>query len=613
MKITQVQKSVSLLFLFTLLFSSLLSLAPSSQVNADGMILPTPGYDAYETNQKAFIIYDGKTEHLVLAVNVSGNADKFGWIVPVPNKPEVEATDAKIFDKLQKTTQPQKNLIEEIKFPDRFDRYYSSDYSAGLGEAKSSSSSVEVIEMKTIGVLDIAVLKTDDYNDLEKWINENGYQLPRIDLNIDTYTSPDDLINISDPADIQLHEESVTESTSTVTPDTTETTGSEQGIVHDSDSILDMAEATIRQYIDAGWYFVVMKVNDAALSTSPNYEYQMPAYDYDYYDYSRDNYDTFINPVKITFESTDMVYPLKISSRTDYAMGITLYTLTKGKYYVSNFDSPGCNESDLYSYDSIENFGQEQYYSEYNKYENKCSSFVLKFGTNLSKSEINDLTKNTGKDSWYEADESMYLAKHESDYMYPEDMVDDVIFSKQKGISANGINDGSMSFLNWISLPFVFTIYAPRNILFELVDSAEYSEGPAAFLFIALILALCIVSALISFGFKALIRRSKKKILKALLHIIQFPFVWIFSATLADTIAIIISVLMLLCGVSSDAALIDGIIGASKLSILFAVIFYRHQWVGSILFRKEIKKDGTQLKAKTIKNQDLKKTVKSKK
>jgi hypothetical protein len=60
---------------------------------ADGVFVWNQGVDLYEPSQKAAILYDDGIEELVLQVKYKGKASDFGWLVPLPSRPEVTAAD----------------------------------------------------------------------------------------------------------------------------------------------------------------------------------------------------------------------------------------------------------------------------------------------------------------------------------------------------------------------------------------------------------------------------------------------------------------------------------------------------------------------------------------
>lgn len=133
---------------------------------ADGMIVPPPYRKVSETAQKAVIWHDGITETLILSINFKGDAEDFGWIIPVPAKPEVSKASDELFTALEELTVP--------KVP----RYKTPLGIGGYMEAPQKST-VQIIETKRVDIYDITVLKSGTSADLATWFSENNYPYPR--------------------------------------------------------------------------------------------------------------------------------------------------------------------------------------------------------------------------------------------------------------------------------------------------------------------------------------------------------------------------------------------------------------------------------------------------
>lgn len=130
------------------------------------MILPWPGQEVRQVQQKAVIWWDGKTETLIESVTYSGNPREFAWIIPVPNKPVVEEAPDELFSALETLTNP-----EYVATP---------EYGMGGGMMVNDAlkSGVRVVETKKIDIYDVTVLTAQDSNELRKWLTTNGYKYP---------------------------------------------------------------------------------------------------------------------------------------------------------------------------------------------------------------------------------------------------------------------------------------------------------------------------------------------------------------------------------------------------------------------------------------------------
>jgi len=130
-------------------------------------MIPRPNYYIQETDQKAVIWHDGKTETLIISVNFSGDATDFAWIIPVPGKPEVSEGADELFTGLNQLTAP---------------KVTSSGYKGvgmfGVSELSGSLPQVSVIETKKVDIYDVAVLTAENSTALQEWLESHGYEYP---------------------------------------------------------------------------------------------------------------------------------------------------------------------------------------------------------------------------------------------------------------------------------------------------------------------------------------------------------------------------------------------------------------------------------------------------
>ncbi len=516
----KIPKVLSVLILSTVLFSMLNFLVPKP-ANADGMIIPPYDYWATETGQKALLVYDGTTEIMVVSIDFSSNAiGDFGWMVPVPNQPTLNKADSEIFDDLASLTEPKKNLLEKVMYPE--DSYYRYDYvgmslEAPTGAVAEDESSVNVVEETRIGILDMAVLTAGNVEDLEEWMEENGYRMPS---ETDTFTY------------------------------------NNYGYIWDdyyAEEGLNEARVILQDYIDDGWYFIVSKVDNQFVSDS-----------------SSSSTSGYVDPIRVSFETTDMIFPMKISSLSYQTMPITLYTITPEAYWVSNYDISGCDES------SSSDYEYSDYYAE--RRANTCSQFEVTYGGTISSEEISDLTSEVGKGSWFESDNDMYIGKHYASYLSYEDMTEDVVFESMG--NTKGLNDGSMTIKDWIKLPIVFVLYLPRNV-FEYASygyGGYYDSGLSLVLFLATIIGLPIAAVVTSILLYFLLKRTTKKALRVLIYALQFPAVVVTSLSVGVVVALGFGFLISLLGIASDVVGVDATFLGLQVMMLVGILFYRFQW-----------------------------------
>lgn len=142
----------------------LLALIIVPDAYADGCFVWRRGVDLNEPSQKAIIYWGEGKEVLVLQVKYEGQAEDFAWIVPLPAHPEVTVIET------NKSPFAEISLYTQLRV--RKGR------KGGPITAEESEGLVTVLERRTVGVYDVAVLSASDPKALNKWLNNNGYAFP---------------------------------------------------------------------------------------------------------------------------------------------------------------------------------------------------------------------------------------------------------------------------------------------------------------------------------------------------------------------------------------------------------------------------------------------------
>ena len=229
--------------------------------------------------QKAVIIYENNTEDLILQVKYEGEVENFAWVVPLPNRPTINVSQPELFFELFSLTVPE--YLRMIR--------------PGGGEKPVL---VEVIERKTVGIYDVAVLYAEDPEALTNWLNLNGYFFPT-----------------------------------------------------EGKAILDY-------YINKEWYFVAMKININITEKERLKE-------------------GTIQPIRLSFESEKIIYPLKITSLSADESEILLYIFTNQSVAPKN-----------YTCFSIKNIGISSNYELLVHPEKRVkNAFYLEFGDQINYDE----------------------------------------------------------------------------------------------------------------------------------------------------------------------------------------------------------------------------------
>jgi HEAT repeat protein len=142
--------------------------ASSFSVRADGCFVFKwdKQTDINEPTQKAIIVYDAGREDLLLQVKYEGPLEEFGWLIPVPSRPAVEKGSMQAFYELSKLTQQ------------RFGATHGSAEIHSLSAGRGTAEEVKVIEIKTVGAYEVAVLSASESGSLARWLQLHGFSIP---------------------------------------------------------------------------------------------------------------------------------------------------------------------------------------------------------------------------------------------------------------------------------------------------------------------------------------------------------------------------------------------------------------------------------------------------
>jgi len=138
--------------------------AMATPVLADGgFFVMAPYLDVYQSAQRAVILYGNSTQHLILSIRFEGDAEEFAWVIPVPEKPEINVSDSELFWELSDLT------IRAIPTP---------GFGCAFGGFAPSPDGVDVIQEQVVGPYATAILSAGDPTALVDWLNANGYFFP---------------------------------------------------------------------------------------------------------------------------------------------------------------------------------------------------------------------------------------------------------------------------------------------------------------------------------------------------------------------------------------------------------------------------------------------------
>jgi hypothetical protein len=110
-----------------------------------------------------------------------GKPTDFGWVMPLPGKPEVSAAPADFFARLDTATKPKKNYLQQISEAIQkrdcmsVGRVFTSVTKGLGGSAGAPTGSVSVVSQQKIGLFEVSVVQATDPDALQNWAATNGY------------------------------------------------------------------------------------------------------------------------------------------------------------------------------------------------------------------------------------------------------------------------------------------------------------------------------------------------------------------------------------------------------------------------------------------------------
>jgi hypothetical protein len=215
--------------------------------------------DINEPTQKAIIVHDAGREDLLLQVKYEGPLEQFGWLIPVPSLPTVEKGSMQPFYELSQLTQRQWGESHGVV-----------PLSAATRGAREDA--VNVIEIKTVGAYEVAILSAQEAGSLERWLKVHDYSIP------------------------------------------------------------EGKAAIIDEYIRKGWYFVAAKIDLSkpvaftGVSTTAPKDADSPAHVRD--TIQKQLRSGELHPLLISFDTPKCIYPLRISAVGGKPSEVSLYVLS---------------------------------------------------------------------------------------------------------------------------------------------------------------------------------------------------------------------------------------------------------------------------------------------
>ncbi|MFF2328953.1 MULTISPECIES: DUF2330 domain-containing protein [unclassified Streptomyces] len=144
-----------------------------------GAMVPSRATTVSVDRETSVVNWDGRTEQIVMRLTVRGDAPEAAWIMPVPHRASVELGDPSLFSQLAELTAP----VHETRhyfWPRSHDWPFggSGDGAISDGAPLPGAAPVQVVGRERLGPFDVARLAATDPEALQKWLRDNGFDLP---------------------------------------------------------------------------------------------------------------------------------------------------------------------------------------------------------------------------------------------------------------------------------------------------------------------------------------------------------------------------------------------------------------------------------------------------
>ena len=190
---------VSLSLLVAFLFAAV-ALVPRRASACGGCFVPASQSAVVQDAERILFAFDPATKASVVWVEIryNGPANNFGWVLPLPKKPEVSVGTAWLFDRLDAATAPRFDVTNDFTQENcgRTDRSSGggcseSDFAAratsagGLSAANESAGpggkpAVSVLEHSQTGPYDYQIISGTSGDAVQTWLDARGYKMPAL-------------------------------------------------------------------------------------------------------------------------------------------------------------------------------------------------------------------------------------------------------------------------------------------------------------------------------------------------------------------------------------------------------------------------------------------------
>ena len=146
---------------------------------------PSPAFPVVQAGEKILFVREGTTISAHIQIQYEGEAEEFGWLIPMPAVPEVRLGVEELFVQLEAATNPSFLLSIQGGGCDDGESLFacgSQDSRAGVafedvGNQNPNPEPV-VVEQGSAGPFEFAVVRADDKGPMLEWLQDNRYVVP---------------------------------------------------------------------------------------------------------------------------------------------------------------------------------------------------------------------------------------------------------------------------------------------------------------------------------------------------------------------------------------------------------------------------------------------------
>ena len=261
----------------------------------DGAVYTTTAYPSSVLipNQEAFITFNGKKETITLKITFEGKGKDFAWIVPVPGYTEVESADSNLFRFLESISPPEVITTDNIFLPVILTIYLVLALLAIIFQKQLQRFGISNVIMIIIFIIFIIAII------LPNIIHLTGHGARKSFIKF----TPG--VKVYKTKRIGLYEVNVLSA-----PDTVALI---EWFNKNGYHLPDEAKSLFEEYVKEKWYFIASRL--ASDNDTNRLKTEMP-------------------PLKFTFNTEKIIYPMKLTSLSRNSSSVLIYVLST--YFVKS-------------------------------------------------------------------------------------------------------------------------------------------------------------------------------------------------------------------------------------------------------------------------------------